>query len=57
VANASGSLAGANVTNANVSCTSNTYTIGGSVSGLSASGLVLAVTAGSQIFFMTRGGT
>src|SRR2546430_1582223 len=35
VANASGTLAGANVTNVAVTCAINTHTIGGTVSGLS----------------------
>ena len=48
VSNGSGS-ATANVTNISVTCTTNTYTIGGSISGLSASGLVLTDTnAGSS---------
>ncbi|HEX4025669.1 MAG TPA: DUF3443 family protein [Steroidobacteraceae bacterium] len=43
ITNGSGTVGSANVTNADVSCTASpTYTIGGSVSGLTASGLVLA---------------
>jgi hypothetical protein len=41
IANASGT-ANANVTDADVSCTPNSYTLGGSISGLTAAGLVLA---------------
>lgn len=48
VSNGSGMVA-ANVTNVLVTCTTNTYTIGGSISGLTASGLVLTdSTAGSS---------
>lgn len=36
VANASGVIGAANVTNVNVTCTTNTYTVGGTVSGLGA---------------------
>ena len=39
----------ANVTSVSVDCTSNTYTIGGSVSGLSASGLVLQNNGGDNL--------
>ena len=58
VANGSGTISG-NVTNANVSC-AKTYTVGGSVSGLTASGLILKLNntgtkivstgAGSYVF-------
>ena len=42
VANGSGSVAAAAVTNVQVSCTPNMYSIGGSISGLITAGLVLA---------------
>jgi N-acetylneuraminic acid mutarotase len=42
VNNASGTVASAAVTNVQVSCTMNTYPVGGTVTGLNASGLVLA---------------
>jgi subtilisin-like proprotein convertase family protein len=48
VANGSGTIAGANVTNVAVTCTVNTYTVGGNVSGLVGSGLVLSLNAGAQ---------
>jgi HJR/Mrr/RecB family endonuclease len=41
VSNGTGSIAGANVTNVAVDCTANTFTVGGSVSGLTGAGLVL----------------
>ena len=48
VANGSGTIAGANVTNVAVTCANNAYTIGGNVSGLVGSGLVLSLNAGAQ---------
>jgi hypothetical protein len=57
VSNPSGTVGASNVTNANVSCTTNVYTIGGSVSGLTSSGLVMAVTAGSQTVSVPSGAT
>ncbi len=45
VSNASGTIAAANVTNVQVTCTTNTYSVGGSISGLTSSGLVLANSA------------
>jgi subtilisin-like proprotein convertase family protein len=51
VTNGSGTIAGANVTNVAVACTTNppqTYSVGGNVSGLTASGLVLSLNAGAQ---------
>ncbi|MBW0432396.1 hypothetical protein HGB47_02075 [Leptospira yasudae] len=41
VTNASGLVAGANITNVNISCSTNSYTVGGNISGLSGSGLIL----------------
>jgi uncharacterized repeat protein (TIGR03803 family) len=41
VSNGSGTMPAANVTNVAVTCAVNTYTIGGSISGLTATGLVL----------------
>ncbi len=57
VTSGNGSNLSANVTTVQVTCTTNTYTIGGSVSGLTASGLVLAVTAGSQTVTVPSGAT
>jgi subtilisin-like proprotein convertase family protein len=49
VANGSGTIGGANVTNVAVTCAATpTYTIGGTVSGLSGAGLVLSLNAGAQ---------
>jgi galactose oxidase-like protein len=48
VTNGSGT-AGANVTSVQVACTTNAYTIGGTVSGLSGSGLVLQDNAGDNL--------
>jgi hypothetical protein len=58
VANGSGTIAGANVTNVAVTCvTTPTYTVGGSVSGLSGTGLVLSLNAGAQTLPIAANGT
>ena len=63
VTNGSGTVGSANVTNVQIACTTNTYTIGGSISGYTGSGLVLqdnggdnlAVTSGANSFtFATK---
>jgi uncharacterized delta-60 repeat protein len=41
VSNGSGNIVATNVTNVSVACSTNTYTVGGTVSGLAGSGLVL----------------
>ena len=46
VSNGSGTIAAANVTNVAVNCVANTITIGGTITGLSASGLVLLNNGG-----------
>ena len=62
VFNASGSIAGSNITNVLVSCTTNTYTVGGNVSGLANgqsivlfnnSGNALTVSANGTFTFTT----
>ena len=55
VTNGSGTLAGKNITDVIVSCTTNTYTIGGSVSGLAGSGLVLQNNAGDDLSIGANG--
>jgi len=54
--NASGSVSSSNVTNIGVTCTTNTYTVGGAVSGLSGSGLVLSLNAGAQTLTVAANG-
>jgi len=49
VTNGSGTIAGANVTNVGVACTTNSYTVGGSVSGLAGSGLALSLNGGANL--------
>ncbi|HRI03768.1 MAG TPA: choice-of-anchor Q domain-containing protein, partial [Pyrinomonadaceae bacterium] len=49
VTNGSGTIAAANVTNVTVTCVTNTYTVGGTVSGLAGSGLVLQNNAGDNL--------
>ena len=53
--NDSGTLAGANVTNVVVVCTTNTFTIGGAVNGLLGSGLVLQEQGGDTLGLSTDG--
>lgn len=55
VSNASGVISGADVTSVNISCSTQTYTIGGSVSGLSGSGLVLQNNAGDDLAISSNG--
>jgi len=55
VSNASGTVSGANVTNVNVVCTTTTYTIGGTVSGLSGTGLVLQNNGGDNLTISANG--
>jgi hypothetical protein len=50
----SGTVGGANVTNVSIACVTNTYTIGGSVSGLSGSGMYLQ-NNGSNLAIGTNG--
>ena len=49
VGNATGTVGAANVTNVTVTCVTNTYTIGGTLSGLTGSGLVLQNNAGNDL--------
>jgi 6-phosphogluconolactonase (cycloisomerase 2 family) len=49
VGNGTGTVGSANVTSVGVSCTTNTYTVGGTVTGLSSPGLVLQNNAGSDL--------
>jgi flagellar motor switch/type III secretory pathway protein FliN len=61
VSNGSGTLAGANITNVSVTCATNTYTVGGTVTGLTGSGLMLqnngsndlAISADGSFVFAT----
>ena len=48
-ATASGTVGGANVTNANVACTTNTYAVSGTVSGLTGTGLTLTLDGANPI--------
>jgi 6-phosphogluconolactonase (cycloisomerase 2 family)/ribosomal protein S11 len=49
VTNGSGTVVAANITNVIIACTTNSYTIGGSVTGLSGSGLVLKDNGGNNL--------
>ena len=55
VTNGSGTVGSANVTNVAVSCVTNTYTIGGNVSGLSGTGLVLQNNGGNNLAVSANG--
>ncbi|HEY0231612.1 MAG TPA: hypothetical protein VGC55_10190, partial [Dokdonella sp.] len=55
VTNGSGTIAGANVTNVGVTCTTNSYTVGGSVSGLGGSGLALSLNGGASLPISANG--
>ncbi len=55
VSNGSGTLAGVNVTSVEVSCVTSTYTIGGTVSGLAGSGLLLRNNDGDDLAIDTNG--
>jgi hypothetical protein len=47
ISNGSGQVAGANVDNIGINCVTNSFTVGGSVSGLVGTGLVLALNGGN----------
>jgi len=55
VANPSGTVTSAPVTNVNVTCTPNTYTISGQISGLAGSGLVLQNNASNNLTITANG--
>src|SRR5947209_5193044 len=55
VTNGSGTVAGANITNIAVTCVTNTFTIGGTVGGLSGTGLVLRNNGGDNLTVLANG--
>jgi hypothetical protein len=55
ITNGSGTLAGTDVSNVAVTCVTDTFTVGGSVSGLTGSGLVLQNNAGDDLAIGTDG--
>jgi len=55
VTNGSGTVGSSNVTNVAVTCTTNSYTIGGTVSGLAGSGLVLRSNGGDNLAVSVNG--
>jgi len=55
VANASGTLMGADVTNVAVTCTTDQFTVGGTVTGLNGSGLVLQNNGGDDLAIVADG--
>jgi hypothetical protein len=56
VTNGSGTVGASNVTNVAVNCTVNHYTIGGTVNGLTGSGLVLQDNGGNNLTITANGG-
>jgi hypothetical protein len=52
---ASGSVGGSNVTNVSISCSTNTYTVGGTVSGLAGTGLTLTDNGGDALTVASNG--
>lgn len=56
IANASGTVGGANVRNVNVTCATTSFSIGGTVSGLSGAGLVLKNNGGDDVGVDSSGG-
>jgi hypothetical protein len=57
VASGSGVISGANVTNVAVTCANSPYTIGGNVSGLVGTGLVLSLNSGAQTLPISANGS
>ncbi len=55
VANATGTVAGANVTNADITCATNSFAVGGTVSGLAGTGLVVQNNAGNNLTIAANG--
>jgi hypothetical protein len=56
VTNGSGTAGASNITNVAVACTTNTYSVGGNVSGLAGSGLVLSLNSGAQTLNVSADG-
>jgi 6-phosphogluconolactonase len=55
VTGGTGTVASADVNSITVSCTTNTYTVGGSVSGLTGSGLALSLNGGTELLINGNG--
>ena len=55
VTNGAGTVASANVTNISISCTTNSFTVGGTVSGLTGTGLVLRNNGGNNLTINASG--
>jgi hypothetical protein len=55
VANASGTLMGTNVSNVQITCTTNQFTLGGNISGLNGNHLLLQNNAGGSLIAMVNG--
>ena len=55
VANGTGTVTGANVTNVEVTCVTGTFTVGGTVSGLTGTGLVLQNNGGDDLAISANG--
>ncbi|AOP35086.1 hypothetical protein A0128_15300 [Leptospira tipperaryensis] len=55
VTNGSGLIAGADITNVNITCSTNSFTVGGTISGLSGTGLTLKNNGTDDIAITTNG--
>jgi hypothetical protein len=55
VGNGSGTVSGSNVANIAINCVSSSFTVGGTVSGLAGSGLVLTLNGGNDLPFTANG--
>jgi len=55
VSNGTGTITNADVSNVDITCTTNTYTVGGTVTGLLGSGLVLLDNASDSLNVVTNG--
>ena len=55
IANGSGTVAGANIVNVAITCSTNTYAIGGTVTGLAGTGLTLQDNGGDNLAVATSG--
>jgi 6-phosphogluconolactonase len=55
IANGAGTVGGASVTNIDITCTTNNYTLGGTVLGLTGSGLVLSDAGGEHLALHASG--
>ncbi len=56
ISNGSGTISGANINNVTVACVTNTYTVGGNISGLAGSGMTLQLNGANDLPISASGG-